>query len=278
MAACKKNVQVKYEMKAGKMECGYKHWTIYDRSKQKIKEWPVYVPAAMMLSLHYSYLMNRKGLNQYQKSAVNKFKIFGANDRDLFTHIGAEDLDDTPFTRRLDEIVGIVLHLARIPMNADHPEWVMPILDVHHTPWETFSPWSYYKSQKTTVPFRQMAKKMKEPKEIWEPTYVYPGYTFTVPQELALSIDCSVKMGVQVGVTIQDGRFLIHFHFAKVLESYPALDSDSDSEYTREKPAIQWDYSQNAVPFDQLWPAQEMELDDPMDEVEDFETLRRMGF
>lgn len=285
MAVCKINVQVKYEMKAGFKESGNKYWTIYDRSEQKIKEWPVHVPAEMMLKLHYSYLGERKWMNEYQKSAWKKYNIFGADKCDLFAHISAECLYNTPFTRQLDEIVGIVLNLARLPMNADHPERVMPILDVHHTPWETFSPWSYHKCQKTTVQMRQMAKRVRQPEEIWEPTFVYPGYTFTVPQELAMSIEFSSEIGVQVGVTILNGQFLIHFYFARVLKSYPWPDSDnqqkssdSDSEHTPAKPAIQWDYSQNAVPFDQLWPVPEQQEDDSMDDIEDFETLRKMGF
>lgn len=243
------NLHDKFKMTVSANSTHTKFWTVGRRDNGEPLLFSMFMEAKMVLHMWYLTKTQRK----YCPATDPAHRIFGNNEKDVFCQFSDLDVDNSGFTSQLDKVFGFLLAIARLPASENSGEQaIMPILDPRSTPWDSVCSIDWGKYDKDVSPVRTLARKIRNPKDEWEPTYFFPGYTFTAGRDLFMDMDSSVRVGANIGVTIRNDQFVVHFHIVRILERVNYSPIYSLGKPKGALPA--WDETQNQIPFEEMWP------------------------
>ena len=250
-------INKKYKM----VDTGGVYWTMCDRLKGLPAAWPFEVNHSFHTALAQAGRIHAQMPKRYQEIYDQRNGIFGSPETHIFAHIADDDVacmyqgkskeDDIwryNFLAQMDRVAGNVLAMARTGDAWENPYTrlafkktggflLCPIIDPRKMDWEVdMNPANGYDDK----PFHYMHRKMKEKGELFEPTFIYPGYTITmrrdIMERLASAESCLLTASVAVAVKdnlLYGPQFVLHFYFDRLLCIYEmdlSLPSDMDDD------------------------------------------------
>ena len=250
----------KYKMVFDTGKC---YWAMCDRRTGLPAAWPFEVNHSFHTALAQAGRIYAQIPKRYQGIYEQRHGIFGSPKTHIFAHIADDDVacmyqgkskeDDIwkyNFLAQMDRVAGNVLAMARtseklvIDPDSDNSNIdysLHPIIDPRKMDWEVDMNPATRPSDK---PFRYMHRKIKEEGEMFEPSFIYPGYTITmrrdIMERLASAESCLLTASVAVAVKenpLYGPQFVLHFYFDRLLCIYEMkldlpsdMDDDDDEE------------------------------------------------